>query len=190
MSRYLAALLIVVLAPLAQATERTVGRLFYTPAQRLALEDARRRNIRPEGLAGSAKTASKEPTRRPVVVTGLVQRSDGQSFVLVNGKAVDAKTPDGVRVFHNPHADGVIVYDPESKLRRRVKVGQHVDLQTGRVKESYELRRRAPTAETHSDAGPEQAGTTPAKATKREAAPAPTSVSPDRSEEDEDLTGE
>ncbi len=143
MNRGLSVLLVLAAAAPANAAEQAIGRLFYTPAERATLEDARRRNIRAEELAAQAKETPKEPLPREVVVTGVVLRSDGESFAWVNGKAVERETRDGLRVRHTAHPSGVVVYDPEKRRTVQVKVGQHADLQTGRVEESYASRRRS-----------------------------------------------
>jgi len=137
----------------AQAADLPYGRLFYTPEQRAALEDARRRNIRAEELAAQAATAPKAPRPRKLTVTGVVQRSDGESFAWINGKQVESETKDGMRVRHAAGQTGVVVYDPEKRRSVSVKVGQQIDLTTGRIEESYESKRgqaQAP-AETEND---------------------------------------
>jgi hypothetical protein len=132
-------------APPAQAAEGVYGRLFYTPAQRGALADARRRNIRAEELAAEAAKRPSAPRARTVTLTGIVQRSDGESFAWVDGKPVEGRTRDGLRVRHLAGPAGVVVFDPEKGRSVSVKVGQRVDLRTGRVEEPYE-RKRAPAA--------------------------------------------
>lgn len=138
----------------AQAAEPPLGRLFYTPAQRAALEEARRRNIRAEELAAEVAKRPQAPRSRNVVVTGVVQRSDGESFAWVNGKPVEGETGDGLRVRHTSGATGVVVYDPEKGRTVRVKVGQQVDLLTGRVEESYERHRLERQPSRDAETGP------------------------------------
>ena len=136
-----------------QAADLPYGRLFYTPEQRAALENARRRNIRAEELAAeAAKQPKKVPGPRKVMVTGVVQRSDGGSFAWINGKPVESETNDGLRVRHGAGTTGVVVYDPEKRRTVSVKVGQEVDLNTGRIEESYETRRAAARAEAQAEA--------------------------------------
>jgi len=130
----------------AQAADLPYGRLFYTPEQRAALENARRRNIHAEEQVTGAAKHPQVPRPRIVMVTGVVQRSDGESFAWVNGKPVEGKTQDGLRVRHTAGHIAVVLYDPEKGRTMSVKVGQQVDLTTGRIEESYETRRGQPSA--------------------------------------------
>jgi hypothetical protein len=127
----------------AAGADLPIGRLFFTPAERAALEDARRRNIRAEELAAEAAKRPATPRARSVTVTGVVLRSDGESFAWVNGKSVDGQTRDGLRVRHTAQPNRVLVYDPDKGRMVQVKVGQRADLTTGRVEENYERRKRA-----------------------------------------------
>jgi hypothetical protein len=157
----IAALVVALLAlapPMARA-EPGIGRLFYTPAERGTLEDARRRNIRAEQLAAEASKQPAAPRSRDVTVSGVVLRSDGESFAWVNGKSVEGRTEDGLRVRHTAQPNRVLVYDPDKGRMVQVKVGQRADLVTGRVEENYERRKRDPVvteeapAETRPGAG-------------------------------------
>jgi hypothetical protein len=66
-----------------------LGRLFFTPEQRSAL-DARRKARVPDKPAAAAVIAS--PTMR---LDGYVKRSGARSTVWVNGEAVDDRPPAG-----------------------------------------------------------------------------------------------
>ena len=158
--------------PRIAAADEPIGRLFYTPAQRAALEDARRRNIRAEERAAAASKKPAAPPPREVVVTGIVLRSDGESAAWVNGKSVDGQTQDGLRVRHTAQPNKVLVYDPEKGRMVPVKVGQRADMLTGRVDEAYERRKRQP-AEAAEPADEEDSAIPPAakpKAPARSAA--------------------
>jgi hypothetical protein len=149
----LAGAALLAVAPRAVAADRGYGRLFYTPTQRAALADARRRNIRAEELAAEAAKRPKAPRSRKVTLTGIVQRSDGESFAWVNGKPVEGQTRDGLRVRHFSGPAGVVVYDPEKGRTVSVKVGQRVDLLTGRIEEPYERKRAEPAPTVEGEAG-------------------------------------
>lgn len=96
-----------------------LGRLFYTPEQRDAL-DARRRARVPDKPAAAPIVVS--PTTR---LDGFVRRSDGRSTVWVNGDTADDT---------RPQADGsVSVVVGESGARVRLKPGQVVDRSSGEV---------------------------------------------------------
>jgi hypothetical protein len=150
------------------AEDANLGRLFFTPAERQALEAARKKNIRAEVQATAEQPP--RPQIRNVTVSGLVRRSDGENTVWVNGKPVDGSTADGLKVRITAGQGAVIVHEPEKGRTVRLKVGQHADIVTGRVEESYERR---------------QAVTPPAASPEPASAPAEQSpASPSRKGED------
>ena len=67
-----------------------LGRLFFTPAQRALLDNARQQNIRIE-LGNDGEQQQAAPVPQNVSVTGLVQRSDGRSTVFLDGKPYAAR---------------------------------------------------------------------------------------------------
>ena len=122
----LAALLL--LLPAGQAAAQELGRLFFTPEQRDAL-DARRKARLPDKPAASAPS----PTTR---IDGYVQRSRGKSTVWVNGEAVpDGTQPEGLRLRRGSDASRVTVTTGEDGLRREMRVGETLDRSTGEVKD-------------------------------------------------------
>lgn len=161
--------LLFLIAGNAAAADTTLGRLFYTPEQRAALEEARRRNIRAEEQAAEASKKPKPDGPRTVTLNGVVRRSDGESVIWVNGKPVENEINDGMRVRLTPDQSGVTVHDTEKGRTVRLKVGQHANLLTGKVEENY-ARRQAPpppveagpTAEQGTEkAAPDSNGTSP-----------------------------
>ena len=152
MSRWICLVALLLAAAPARAAEASLGRLFFTPAQRLALEEARRKNVRAEV---QAEEKPKAPPVRNVSVTGVVRRSDGESTVWVNGKPVDGATDDGlkVRITAGQQA-AVIVQDPAQGRTVRLKVGQRADVLTGHIQESYERRQAAPPPDPPTEAAP------------------------------------
>jgi hypothetical protein len=103
----------------AQAQE--IGRLFFTPEQRAAL-DARRRARVPDKPATAPIVAS--PTTR---LDGYVRRSSGPSTVWVNGTTVDGASPGGDARVSVPVGD--------SGARVRLKPGETLDRSTGEVRD-------------------------------------------------------
>ncbi len=98
-----------------------LGRLFFTPEQRAAL-DARRKARIPDKAAPTPSVAS--PTTR---LDGYVRRSDGRSTVWVNGERVDEASP---------RADGrVPVTVGESDARVPLKPGEVLDRGSGEVED-------------------------------------------------------
>jgi len=132
-------LLTVVVAAPAIADEAPLGRLFFTPQQRAALDNARRNKIRSDAVAGAVVKKPRPPVARSVVINGVVKRSDGETIVWVNGKPVEGETPDGMQFQVAPETKGaVLVREPDQGRRVEIKVGQQVDMNTGRIKEPFE----------------------------------------------------
>jgi hypothetical protein len=162
------ALLLAAVTIAARAAEQQLGRLFYTPAQRAALEDARRRNIKTEALSAEATRKPREPKPQELIVNGVLLRSDGQSIAWINGKPTEGDAGEGLRVRHTSRANEVLVYDADKGQTVEVKVGQHVNLSTGGIEESYKRRTpvragdKAPGAGVDDKAEPQQ----PSKAEK------------------------
>jgi hypothetical protein len=156
MARWLCLLLLALGLSPAWAEDASLGRLFFTPAERQALEEARRKNIRAEVQAAAPKPV--RPPVRNVTVSGVVRRSDGESTVWVNGKPVDGETADGLKVRVTSGQAAVIVREPERGRTVRLKVGQHADVITGRIEEGYRRREAAapPAASAEAPPAPEQ----------------------------------
>jgi hypothetical protein len=114
-----AALLLAAMLLLPCARAQEIGRLFFTPEQRSAL-DARRRARVPDKPAATPMVAS--PTTR---LDGYVQRSQGPSTVWVNGAAVDEAAPGSDSRVSVPVGDG--------GARVRLKPGETLDRGTGEV---------------------------------------------------------
>ena len=145
------------------AQDAPLGRLFLTPQQRAALDNARRYKIRAQAVAATIGSKPRIPAARSVVINGLVQRSDGESVIWVNGKPTDGQMADGTRVTVAGDGHGsVVVREPERGRRIGLRVGQRADLLTGRVEESHERRRNSKPVAT---ATPVAASTEDAKTT-------------------------
>lgn len=98
-----------------------LGRLFFTPEQRAAM-DARRKARVPDKPAAAPAVAS--PTTR---LDGYVRRSDGRSTVWVNGERADEASP---------RSDGrVPVTVGESEARVPLKPGEELDRGSGEVRD-------------------------------------------------------
>ncbi len=111
------------------ASAQRLGRLFFTPEQRDAL-DARRKARLPDKPA--AVVAS--PTTR---LDGYVMRSRGKSTVWVNGEPIPEGTqPEGMRVQPargDPTRAAVTVGESESRVP--LKVGETLDRGSGEVRD-------------------------------------------------------
>lgn len=133
MSRLVLLALVLAATP---AFAQEVGRLFFTPEQRAAL-DARRKARVPDKPSA---TVVASPTTR---VDGFVQRSGGPSTVWVNGEPLPEGSGDLPRI-----GPRVSVPLGEGGRRAALKPGQTLDRGTGEVRDVIgdgEIRvRRAP----------------------------------------------
>ena len=125
--------------PCASQTE-DLGRLFFTPEQRAAL-DARRKARVPDKPA-AAVVAS--PTMR---LDGYVKRSGGPSTVWLNREALDETSPEAPRILPGQDA-GVAVGVGDGRARIRMKPGEVLDRGNGEVRDvigdgEIQVRRRA-----------------------------------------------
>ena len=116
-------------APSAQAQE--LGRLFFTPEQRAAL-DARRKARVPD------KPAAVPVTESPVTrVNGAVQRGGGRSTVWVNGETIPENAQaDSARVLpHGSNPGSVSIPESEGARRHDLRVGESRDRNSGEVRD-------------------------------------------------------
>ena len=130
MRRAIASGVLCVLAAAAgPAGAQPLGRLFFTPEQRDAL-DARRKARLPDKPAAAAPLRS---TR----VDGYVLRSGGKSTVWVNGEAItEGSRADEVRAFVRGGAPGrASVSVGESRQRVELKIGATLDHGSGEARD-------------------------------------------------------
>lgn len=124
-----------------------MGRLFYTPQQRTAL-DAERRALLAQGSRPSARpaTVAKQPAAEPRAVErtftlqGIVTRSDGETTVWMNNEAVHERLGERGISAGTIARDSVAVKLPDGGRRVQLKVGQSVSSGSGRVQEAYKGR--------------------------------------------------
>jgi len=115
--------------PLAPAQAQELGRLFFTPDQRAAL-DARRKARVPDRPTATVVVS---PTTR---LDGYVKRSDGPSTVWVNGEGLLETSPEAPRIGATRRDDGrVSVPVGESGARVGLKPGEVLDRSTGEVRD-------------------------------------------------------
>jgi len=159
-----------------QTAERGLGRLFFTPEQRARLDASRREALanlnRP--AAPLAPAAPKAAPPKVVTLQGVVKRSDGETTVWVNGKAVNARFGDSDIGAGSIARDSVGIDLPGTKRRVRLKVGQSMEATSGTIEEGYRRRRTLPSAAVPMDDVPAEdadggttSPTTPAPARRR-----------------------
>ncbi len=124
--RYLTPLLVVAgLSGIAQpCSAQDVGRLFFTPEQRQAL-DARRRARLPDRPNAPVNTSS---TTR---LNGYVSRENGKSTVWVNGEPLPETASEAPRI----GGSGRVTVNVESGARANLRPGEVLDRGTGEVKD-------------------------------------------------------
>lgn len=110
-----------------------LGRLFFTPEQRAAL-DARRKARIPD--KPSAVIVESPVTR----LDGVVTRGGGKSTVWVNGEAIpEGVNPEGLRVRpRRADSSRVTVDIGETDNQVDLKIGQSFDRATGEVRDSLD----------------------------------------------------
>ena len=110
------------------AAAQELGRLFFTPEQRAAL-DARRKARVPDKPAATPQAES--PVTR---VNGVVQRADGRSTVWVNGEAIPDSPRAGAQGAPRPAGAGrVAVPGGESARDLNLRVGESLNRDSGEV---------------------------------------------------------
>ena len=121
-------LALLLVAGAAQAADE-LGRLFFTPAQRAAL-DARRKARVPDRPSAAVVVS---PVTR---VDGYVKRSQGPSTVWMNGESLSEGGSEAPRIESPRGGEGrVSVTVGESGRRIRLKPGETLDRGTGEVKD-------------------------------------------------------
>ncbi|MEA3194032.1 MAG: hypothetical protein QOD26_2365 [Betaproteobacteria bacterium] len=122
-------LLLALTLPLAPARAQELGRLFFTPDQRAAL-DARRKARVPDKPAATTVVS---PTTR---LDGYVKRSTGPSTVWVNGEGLLETSPDAPRIGATSSDDGrVSVPVGEGGARVGMRPGETLDRGSGEVRD-------------------------------------------------------
>jgi predicted amidohydrolase len=118
--------LVALLAPAAQAEE--LGRLFFTPEQRAALDARRKARIPDKPAAVSVES----PVTR---VDGIVRRQGGRSTVWLNGfPNPEGASPEGMQVAPaRRDPQGVSLSVGEGERSFELKVGQKLDRGSGTV---------------------------------------------------------
>ena len=130
-ARFTLASAAIVLAGVTGAHAQEMGRLFFTPEQRAAL-DARRKARVPDKPAATPVTES--PITR---INGAVQRGGGRSTVWVNGEMIpeDAQAG-GARVAPRGANSGrVSIPAGEGPRRRDLRVGESLNRDSGEVRD-------------------------------------------------------
>jgi hypothetical protein len=137
------------------ASAAEMGRLFFTPAERAQLDTARTQKKAP---AAAAAPAAEEQTPAPKVVTygGLVRRSDGKSMLWLNDRLLEEKEAlTGPILQGKVRPDGAVTLrTPQSGASVEIKVGQSVELHSGKVAEGRTVEAPPKPASKKADESP------------------------------------
>ena len=159
-----AALMLALLAAANAAAAAQLERMFFTPAQRATLDNARKQNIRVEIGNDSEQQPSTAPVPQHVSVNGVIRRSDGKNTIWLNNRVVNEQHPGGLGAALGKTDNRVRLNVPDGGRNVDLKVGQTVEIVSGTIEESY-LRRRAAKAEVKPAAEGEKAPADVAKVT-------------------------
>jgi hypothetical protein len=139
-ARTLPLLCLLSIAHAASAAE--LGRMFFTPAQRATLDNARKQNIRVEIGNENEQQSTAAPVPQSVSVNGVIRRSDGKNTIWLNNRVVNEQQPGSMNAAVGKADNRVRLNVPESGRNLDLKVGQTVEIVSGTIEESY-LRRPA-----------------------------------------------
>lgn len=118
--------------PAAAPTTPSLGRLFFTPEQRDQLDLLRLKKV-------SAAQSRDESPPEIISYEGIVRRADGGVTVWVNNKALtERELRDAQSIAGRIERDGRLLLRPGPGVPQaalRLKVGQRVELSSGRVEE-------------------------------------------------------
>ena len=139
------------------AAAAELGRMFFTPAQRATLDNARKQNIRAEIGNENEQQPSAAPVPQSVSVNGVIRRSDGKNTIWLNNRVVNEQQPGGLNAAIGKGDNRVRLNVPESGRNLDLKVGQTVEIVSGTIEESY-LRRPAAKPEVKPPSEGEKTG--------------------------------
>jgi len=138
------------------AATAPMGRMFFTPAERAALDESRRRPV----PVPAPESEVLPPAPSYVTLDGVVRRSDGATSIWLNSGLVEGRrTADGLEVTgpKSARAAGrITVRVPQAGRSVDLRVGQQLEVTSGQVRERYQLtptsavdapQAAAPTAE-------------------------------------------
>lgn len=138
----------------ASAQER-LGRLFFTPAQRVSLDVARSQRAR-TALATEKSEQEATPVPQTITYSGVLRRSDGKTTVWINNQPVhDRESAGAAAIVGRVRPDGSVTLQvPQTGRSVSLKPGQSVELLSGAVEEAYSRRFEASKPEPKPAAKP------------------------------------
>ncbi len=151
-----------------------IGRLFFTPSERAQLDMARIQKKPPPDAVAAAATPEAPPLPQTVTYGGIVRRSDGKAMLWINNRLVEEKEAlTGLNLKGRVRPDGAVtVQVPNTGGSINVKVGQSVELQTGKVGEARKPEPKPPAEDTPATVTQGNPGAAPPPAQSEAAPPA------------------
>ena len=107
--------------PLAQA-DSELGRLFFTPERRQALDRQRELNIQ------ETQVIPEDPT---LTINGIVTRSSGKQTTWINGVAQNENDASGITITTDRKTPGKVIVQPNDRPPRKANVGDTINRNTG-----------------------------------------------------------
>lgn len=138
-----AAMLLATLPSLVMAADQAMGRLFFTPEQRARMDEARQQE---RSLGADAGLQGDETSPSSITLNGVVVRSDGKAMLWINNREHGGAQAVSGGIMPGRVRGQVGVVVPGTKRTVSLKVGQSIDMSSGRVDEAY--RRPAPQDQT------------------------------------------
>jgi hypothetical protein len=139
--------------------------MFFTPAERAALDELRRRPV----SVAAPESKPLPPAPEYVTLDGVVRRSDGTTTVWLNNRLLEGKrTAEGLEVTEPKRTRGtgrITVRVPQVGRSVDMRVGQQLEVTSGEIKERYQLTPTA--AEPAPEAAAPVPGTSATKPTLR-----------------------
>lgn len=126
-------------APPAEARQDELGRLFFTPQERLRLD--RQRLYGEDKETAEKKKEAEAPVPELIAVDGLILRSDGKNTVWLNGSR-QLQQP-GVRVESDKlHGLAVPIRLINGDRQFYLKPGQRIDTGSNLIIEKYQVKEK------------------------------------------------
>jgi hypothetical protein len=120
-----------VLGASGRAADEPLGRLFFTPQQRAALDAGRR-------IGATKPKAERPPPRRTraVRLDGIITRSDGERTVWIDGRAYHNTAPAGLDIMPTPDPARARISTRRDRRSVEVRVGQELRAPVGTVSDA------------------------------------------------------
>jgi len=144
--RYLLMILVLIVCVpklcIAQVSEKMLGPLFTTAAERHTLS-----RLRDQGLVQKAtgkvllKKTQQKTGPNAIVLNGMVKRSNGDKVIWINGEQVNGRQgPAGVKLLSSGSGESHVFVAAPGKRSVELKPGQRLQIDNGKVEEHYKSR--------------------------------------------------